>query len=253
MKKVSIALLILFIICIFSFAAIRYFANEKSQDNWFNDHWRPALARYPLARTVFNLHWDGDARANYLLSKPFSKLLLVIDREENCQLSPAVLDQVQTKINAAIQKPSGVTSRESRVFVAMEDSMSNQQIHQVADRYRISRLAKDTAVLYVLCLGSYASAPSNIGLTVNEDGLAIFWSTISQLSNNNPSVRDEYIVSTILHEFGHQLGLNHVQDPGCIMSSAVESPGSVAAFRLPSVTDYCPAERAMIDQIKKTL
>ena len=74
MRKVITIFLIIFIIFIFSYIIIRYFGNTSKTDNWFNNNFREKLVRYPIMRTFFNLHWDGDAKTDYSSSNKFTSL-----------------------------------------------------------------------------------------------------------------------------------------------------------------------------------
>lgn len=252
MRKVVTVFLVLFIVIIFSFVVIRYFANASQQDNWFNNNWRAKLAVYPWLRTVFGLHWDGDARSDYLSSKQYTSLQIEVDRYDGCQLSDTVLAQVKSAIEQVVQKPAGVTVAQDSVLPLVMDSYDGAGIHAIVNMNQRYKTGGRQAVLYLLCLNKSSDRPSNIGLTEQADGLVVYWQTIEELTAGDDTSVDDYVISTILHEFGHQLGLNHINIPGCLMAETVESPARNIGLQV-TPTAYCPQELEAIEKNTQSL
>jgi predicted Zn-dependent protease len=253
MRKSITVLLFVFIALIFSYLIIRYFGNAEQKDNWFNNNFREKFVRYPVARDFFNLHWDGDARSDYLLSDEFTGLRIEIDHHDECVISQDVLDKFVSEVEQVIQKPGGVTITRSNEVPLAKDSYNREEIRAIASLYQNYSAKGDEAVLYVLCLNTYDEQPSNIGLTVHEDGIVIFSNAIKKITSNNPATFDSYLISTILHEFGHQLGLDHINSAHCIMAPYVESPGNAAGALQLVPTRYCSEELKAIEEIKDSL
>jgi len=199
------------------------------------------------------LHWDGDAKTDYLLSDRFTSLKIEIDHYDQCQWSQDIIDRFRLEIEQVIDKPGGVTVVQSNIIPLAKESYNRNEIRALANRYQNFSAKGDEAVLYVLCLNEYDEQPSNIGLTVYEDGVVIFWNTIRKLVADNPATLSAYITSTILHEFGHQLGLDHIDYYHCIMSESVESPGNAAGALKTIPVTYCAEELEIIAEIKDSL
>ncbi len=249
MRKLYIVLLILATLIGLSFLVIRYFANSSAQDNWFNNNWREKFARSTILRTVFNLRWDGDAKTDYLLNNTYTNILIEVDRQEDCSINPEVWDGVISEMKCVTKKTGEITVEESDTIPLARESYTSEQTRGMANRYRNNKTKGDTALLHIVCLNTYAEAPSNIGLTVYENGIVLFWNALKRVAGSNTIALNKFISSTILHEFGHQLGVDHIEAPFCLMNAEVESPPLDRPVYIQ--TTYCDEEIAAIEEIKK--
>jgi len=252
-KRLFILLLIIIIIISFGFVGIRYSANADEQDNWFNNEYRESFTQYKYLRDVLGLHWDGDAKADYLLNKKYTKLRIEVDRYDGCGISANAISSFVSVIEPIIDKPGEITITMNDTIPLGFESYDSEQIRALTDRYKGFSTRGDEAVLYILCLNKYSEAPSNIGLTVFEDGIILFWEAIAELVQNNQDIIDSYVISTLLHEFGHQLGVDHVENPQCIMAASVENPAPVNGAVSRAATEYCEEELAVIQKVKDSL
>lgn len=253
MKKLLILLLSIIIIVSFGFVGIRYSANADEQDNWFNDEYRESFSHYKYLRDVLGLHWDGDAKADYLLNRKYTKLRIEVDRYDECSISANAISSFVSVIEPIIDKPGEIKITMNDTIPLGFESYDSEQIRALTGRYKGFSTRGDEAVLYILCLNKYSETPSNIGLTVFEDGIVLFWETISELVQDNREMTDSYVISTLLHEFGHQLGVDHVENEQCIMAASVENPKLVDGVVFRASTEYCEEELEEIQKVKDSL
>jgi len=254
MKKISIFILIVIIVASFLYVVIRYFANSDNTDNWFNNNYREGFAQNLFLRKILNLRWDGDGKSDYLLDEKYTSLYIEVDQYDDCNISEESMNGVQGEISRIINKPGGVSYKISDDTIALaNDGYNSEGIRNLAQRYQNNATSDTQAVLYIMCLNRYEEQLSNIGQTVHEDGVVVFWDTIQKLASSSTEMIQTYISSTILHEFGHQLGLDHSNDTNCLMSESVESPGNAAGaiYLIPS--HYCEEEYILIDAEMKSL
>lgn len=242
MRKFVTAFLLLVIVGSFGFGLIRFQANESQQKNWFNQHWRPSFAQSSILRTMFGLHWDGDGRAMFLGAHP-PMLTLVFHAEPGRLLSDNVKNQLVQNLTKVVQKSNGVQVIDGSTVLTRLDSYSREQVRALASQSKFRQGIDNSATLHVFLLSRFTDAPSNIGMTVREDGVVVFMDAIADLTQSNQASADAYVLSTILHEFGHQLGLDHVGSSNCVMASEVENPQGY--FSTP--TQYCSEELQLIE------
>lgn len=253
MKKLAVVVLIVFIIVIFGSIAIRYFANAPEQDNWFNRDYRAKLSRYPFLRTVYGLHWDGDAASDYVDGRTYTDMDIVFNRYDECAIPTGVMEAVRQEVENVVDKSGQVRAVDGGIYVLTQDSYDRTGLHAIASHYRQFHTSGHTAVLNVYCVNAYTEQPSNVGLTTNEDGVVVFYETLKRDVGDDTDALSTYFISTVLHEFGHQIGLSHGNDPTCLMAEMVEVSGDLDP-RLASFTPvtFCPAEIEQIEKIRQS-
>jgi predicted Zn-dependent protease len=242
MRKFVTVFLLLIIVGSFGFAFIRFQANDGDQQNWFNQHGRSSFAQSSFLRSAFGLHWDGDGQYMYLSARP-PALTLVVHAESGRQLTENVKNQLVQNLTKVVQKSNGVQVIDGSTVSTRLDSYSREQVRALASQSKFRQDIDNSATLHIFLLSRFTDTPSNIGMTVREDGVVVFMDAIADLTQSNQASADAYILSTILHEFGHQLGLGHVDSPDCIMASEVENPQGY--FSTP--TQYCSEELQLIE------
>lgn len=252
MRKLFVFLLLCIIAGLGVFCVFRYYANAPQQANWFNERYRAKLARYPFVRTVLNLRWDGDGRTDYLLSTNFKKIRIEYDRDDGCTIPTEALDAVTTAIEKATGKPNGVELIEGDMIPLAKDDYSASEIRSIAQTHQQFRSQGDVAALYLLCLNASSEESSHVGTTVFEDGIVIFWRQIQVLSEGQSGPSERYFVSTALHEFGHQLGLPHSDDPSCLMAN-IEATTETTRFWHLIPEAYCSSELTAIETTRQSL
>lgn len=252
MKKLATVVLIFLIIITVSYSTIRIASNSSNEANWFNKTWREKFSRVPFFRTIFLLHWDGDARANYLLSDPFTSLRIEIDKYDQCDFSENVITQVVQEIESITGKYGMVTVTESDTIPLAKGQYTSDEIRGMKQRYQDFKSGGGEVALYILCINEYEEIPTNIGHTTQEDGIVFFWYKIFKITKGKEELLDDYVSSTILHEFGHQLGIGHIESPWCLMDESIESPPT--DLRLSFIpTVYCDEELKAVQKIRESL
>jgi hypothetical protein len=245
-KAVTIILLILVIVAAFSFAAIKLLAYGPDT-NTFNTKYRPKLTAYPWLRSLFSFHYDGDAREDYL-GDSYQKILIEVDEMKGLKISDSALILLSKKI-------ADNTGKEV-VFVRSDEipyseSVDLSEIDELGKKYRNYIYSKDTAKIYLMYLSKLSGElSSDIGATREEYGIMLFDAPLRGLTARNSELFDRYVVSTALHEFGHQLGLGHNENPGCLMNSGVDEGNVVREDVSDVVIDFCDYEKQSIGELK---
>lgn len=77
------------------------------------------------------------------------------------------------------------------------------------------------STIYVVYVTTYAEKPESAGVVLHRDTIFIFNDTLLSLSED-VETRERMELSTLKHEWGHLLGLNHTISPDCVMSERVK-------------------------------
>ena len=244
MSKIIKTLFLLIIICgtvLFSVAEIQARTDNR---NYFNTNLRRPFDRSQILRNIFSLHSYGDARADYLGSK-YKNILIEAQLPEDQTADPNLLTAVGNKI-------SEITGKNTTYLIDpalnMDSGISSAEIGVARNFYKYGNTA-DTAVIHLTLLGVETDQPNVIGDTLMENGMVIFIGSIQAISSGSTGVAYAYELGTILHEFGHQLGLEHNDLPDCLMNPRAEVGGQPAAFPGQIATDFCPAEIQQINNM----
>lgn len=254
MKIVKTIILLLIIIGCASFIVFRYYGNQV-ESNWFNDNLREKMIYYPLFRGMYSLHWDGDAKYDYLLDHKFQKLIVEIDATKDCQLALGDLADLQAKIEILVKKPQGVEVIMGELIddddvVLLESNELYMAMENLSPRLRDYKTDGQVAALHVLCVDKNRNRLDSIGLTYRESTILLFYDRIEEVTASNPDTLPVYLTTTILHEFGHQLGLDHLDDESCIMAAKVESPGNAAGAIENIPQQFCQASLDTLESYK---
>ncbi len=248
-KKLSVIILKFFIVAlcltIIAYSAILLLFYQR--DNWFNDKFRDSFSYYPYLRTIFKLHDFGDGKGDYLNSKKFPKLLVEIDSLDGYELSSKAKEEIPEDLQEICQKPEDIEIIEDDTIYDDHLSFTIYEIEKLQKDYRNYYPQKGQAVLYIICLNKFADSPTNIGTTTQETSMAIFEGTISDL----PNYKDNQLLlekSTILHEFGHLLALDHSESPYSVMSETVEVVGREVDIR---TCDFSEEDLREIEELRE--
>jgi predicted Zn-dependent protease len=242
MRKVLVFLgLALVIVFSYSFITIRYLASN-TEPSYFNQNIRPKLSKHPSLRQVFGLHFDGDAKYNYL-GKSTNEIFLEVDQAA----SAAIDHQVISKLADQISKTSG-----KKVNYILSDNQvesrgyySPETLHEIEKEYRDFHFKAEKPVLYVLILDQEEPDSTILGSTFGEDAIVIYTQALSNFVVNYEDSFEKYFLSTGLHEFGHQLGLPHNDLEGCLMSVNAEAD-HMPKHPWQIVEDFCSYEKELI-------
>ncbi len=243
MKKISELLLIIVIITTFSFIFLRVLSNSPG-NNFFNDNLRRDFAKSPLLRTIFSLHFDGDAESDYL-GKKYKEIIVEVDQMEGLNLSPTAESLLMTRMQEITGKKVSIIYSST---IPYKDMVSQEDLKNYSTLYR-SYNSKDIASVYVLLLSQRGDLEYHLGSTFEEYGILLFDAPLKNFTYLYPQTYDLYLVSTALHEFGHQLGLDHNNELNCLMNETVE-----VSIRRPLlrdvITDFCDYEKRLIKSYK---
>lgn len=239
-KKIALIILSLFIIVIFSFVILRAWS-LGSEDNYFNSRLRSRISAWPFARKIMAFHFDGDAKADYLGSR-YNTIELEVDAFEGYSIPEEGLNSVV----AAIEQVTGkeVFVRHSDYRIPNNGPATWEELKTIVTEKR-SPADRRNASLYLLLASSKGQAATNIGETFGEDGIIIYVDGLKSFLSGNPELFQAYFASTVLHEFGHQLGLSHNDKPGCLMNPEVEGG---ASWETPEdvISRFCPYELELL-------
>ncbi len=247
MKKFIIYfLLIITIIGSFGFVILKSSAMGRT-DNYFNKNFRESFSDSIFLRKVLGLNFDGDAKSDYL-GKHYSEITIEVDAVTGYSISPSTMGSVAAMIEALTGKKT--TFVYSDEHLPYSGSQSLDELEFITSKHRDLSLSDNSALLYVLAIGSDFDEPDFLGSTINENGIVIFEDTLLGFTEINPQLYEMFILSTILHEFGHQLGLGHNMDPKCLMNEEADQRSLV--FQNPNevVVEFCAEEEQELNLIR---
>jgi hypothetical protein len=245
MKRTLVIVFLLSVI-VLSFGFV-WLKNEARgpQTDYFNQHLRAWFDKYQPLRQILSLHYDGDGQTDYL-GRHYKKILIEVDLMTALDTRLDALDNLAKHIQEVTGKPTSyiISDRD----ISYERTLTDEQIQAIPRQYQTFFTSGDTAVVYLMYLSRDKDHPSLLGLTYQEYGIVLFGDALRDLTDENSNLLSSYEESTSLHEFGHQLGLQHNIQTGCLMNEFVEL-GDVKHQRPPDViTDFCDLEKNLIKQ-----
>lgn len=242
MKKLTAVLLLVFIFANIVFIIFRL-AATSTEDNFFNRNFRAKFAKHPLMRQLLALHFDGDARTDYL-GNNFKKILIEVDSMDGLEVSTQALGLLKEKIELVTKKP--VEYIESDSIIPYKEKVADQDLNELETLYRNFYSKNDEAVLYLLVASQDEAQNTLMGSTLNEDGLVLYKDELKIFTQDSPNTLSNYEESTILHEFGHQIGLSHNNKPGCLMNESAEMAHLAQERPQDVVVDFCDYEKEQV-------
>ncbi|OJI07204.1 hypothetical protein BK004_01590 [bacterium CG10_46_32] len=239
MKKFFIVIsLLLVIFCSFGFVFLGLMA-RGSDDNYFNTHWRQWFSRVPVWRYVLSLHYDGDGREDFIGSG-YGRIVVEVYGMDGLSIDSELMQSVADRIQGITKKPTSVVF--SNVAIPYVPLVRAEDVLQIARQYRRSSVDRDTAGLYVLFASAKEEEPTLLGSTYQEDGIILYVDAMKDFTRNAPETFGSYVVATILHEFGHQISLQHNDQPDCLMNEHAEANHTAKNNPSDVVVDFCEYE-----------
>jgi hypothetical protein len=205
------------------------------------------VIKFPKLVSLLNLNEPGDARFVYL--DPERKQINV-----NIYLvNKALPDE---RINTWISEIVSETVGKKTIISDLEDinyenkgMLSNNDLNNIRKMIvSEGRAASDLNLVYV---SLYAEKPTSVGLVLHRDMIFLFRDAFANLTEKG-YINDVLEKTTLMHEWGHLLGVDHIDDDRCIMSEIVE------VFDNPPIgkslpKKYCWEELEDIRKIKKEI
>lgn len=189
---------------------------------------RQKLGHYPLLRSLYSLHDTGDGAFDYL-GKSTDGTDIVLSAYASQWFSDSVLTDFASAVAHVTEKPAHLVSAED------------------------AAAATSHAKLYIFLETKNDDDPETLGKTFNEYGIILYKSALEKFTHDTPRTRDTYVFSTLLHEFGHQIGLPHIETDGCLMNSRAEVAHVAMASPSEVITQFCEGELVRIEKIKAHL
>ncbi len=219
-----------------------------SSNSGFNQTTRYQLGKYEILRSLFSLHNDGDARAEYLLGG--NAIDIEVAQPDSDYLSSDTVQQFAAQVTA-------VTGRHTNIYSVDGVPAGTLSDADIANIVRTDRRQFNPGdpIIFVIYADDFSSSAQEVGKTVEEFGMVLSHSQLAGLTQGYPAALPQYQESTMLHEFGHQLGLDHNTQTGCIMNPAIENATAPALFSGSGYTPtaFCQYELDELAQIKAGL
>jgi predicted Zn-dependent protease len=242
MKNFISSLLLLIVIGVsFLFSAAKFMSIGPST-NYFNSHYRAEVDKYPKLRQILSLHNDGDGKSDFLGFKT-KKIVVEVIAMKGLNTN----SQVYYDLGKKIQE---VTGKETLVVfepdVAYQKTVNTQELDTIVAANKKYQTTTDQAVLNLLIVSAQEGDQKVIGLTYQEFGAIAYINAVQDFIPKNKKIMNLYIFSTLLHEFGHQLGLAHNDKPKCLMNPEAEISKNVGYDLKNVVLDFCAYEKGLI-------
>lgn len=214
-------------------------------DNFFNTHTRLQIDKYSWLRNVFGFHSYGNARQDYLGPR-YGKILIEVDVLDGVTVDTAMLKNFADKVQSITGKPTTYFISDTNLPYS---NLTVNDVEHIVHLYR-NVFSGDSANLYVLLADTSKDDPKQLGSTYNEYGIVLYESEVKNFTSYSPDTYESYAYSTLLHEFGHQLGLEHDTETGCLMNAKAETNDQPQLFVGEVTTDFCYSEMQQIDAQK---
>jgi predicted Zn-dependent protease len=228
--KVFIVFLCFVIIFFISALFITKFKSDSLLGSWL----REKIIHYPLLITLTDINQPGDFQIYYLDPKR-DEIVTTIYYTKSSKPS----DEIELWIKDMIFETTGKRTENRKILLENtqeQEQYSNEELEEVrkgiVDKF-------DTQIkLHIIYLTKRKEQPTNVGLTLHRDTIFVFSDSLKDLSERK-YVKDRLEKSTIMHEWGHLLGLGHSDNLNCIMSSLVEVQDQFFLAGKEIAVDYC--------------
>ncbi len=213
----------------------------------FNQTTRFTLAKYSIFRTIFRLHNAGDARGQYFLRsgpiaiswlKPYSQN---VDRPMLETFAAEITKQTGRKVNISF----GGNLKEGNYEIA---DLKSEKLEALIQK-------PEGSSLVVFFVQDYTPREADeLSTTYGESGILISLDSHQKHMQSYGGTIESYLLSSLLHEFGHQLGLEHNENSNCIMNARAGTGYSyLSSFGKSAPETFCPFEEKQIREIKLKL
>lgn len=218
--KTLFLLLIIFITGSFIFGTVVFKMLDPS--NSMNRAFRKPVIAIPLLRKLLRLNQLGDARYEYV-TKRFNPMKIYVYYQEGVALDSKSVDSFVREMYHITHKATQITVETPQILTGIPEKVMDTDVDQLVARYGSdSSLFSNTVPLHIFVLKYYVTSPSYVGLVVDAHSIVLFKNAINYISEGEPSVVPTES-STLLHEFAHLTGAEHIQTPNCILTGTLET------------------------------
>ncbi len=242
MKKILLVVFIL-ILGVFIYLKVQVLGDPNSS---FNRTTRFTLAKHPFMRTILGMHSAGDARAEYFLgSGPIIIEWFKPQTENDEVINQDLLDKFAQEVEK-------YTGRRTKILYGGAISDNSVPLLNLAAYELKSNVQKSAGTTLLLFFTQdYSPKPqAELASTYAESGIVVSLDAHRNTFSARSWQLGDYFVSSMLHEFGHQIGLEHNTGRGCVMNAEVETGGDTVFI---SPKDFCDEEQSQIAAMKAKL
>ena len=220
-----------------------YFVRLRN-DSFLGRILKEKVIKYPKLVRLMDLNEPGDYKFFYLgLGNEALRVKVVTlnDKYSDKDAKNWFTEILQKTVNK-----KAVFSDKS-VSYPKTELLENEDLNKIRDEI-ISDAETDLNLVYA---GSYAVEPSSVGVVIHRDTIFIFADAIEALSEKG-YINNLLEKTTIMHEWGHLLSLEHFNKENCIMNELLEVYDRPPTGKtIPAV--YCWEELNQLRKIKEAI
>jgi hypothetical protein len=235
-------LALLFLLLFGTFIFLKVQINEDPNSK-FNQTTRFNLGKNGVERSILGLHNAGDARIEYLQNKGPLAIEWFKSTSQDLDTKP---------INDFAALVGQYTDRQTEVIYGGALSDGTVPV-PVLGSFNLKADTQSTASTFaVFFTQDYSPRQINeLSTTYKESGMIISISANQNFLQNYSQDINQYYLSDMLYQFGHQIGLEDNNDPDCIMNSHAGIDGQpFEVYGKTGPLDYCQAEKDQINKLK---
>lgn len=221
-KALYTLVLLLIIACTSAFSVLYYSFNLSDPANTINTTLRKRILMYPMIRKALRLQQVGDARFEYMYHRSLP-LEIYLYNQQGVQLESETVEKIQREIQYVTHKYAAITVHDSRTLYNISDSIDDDEVNTILDLYAPdTSLISKTVPLHIFLLSYYSPHPSYAGMVTDAHSIMLFKDAIVNVSESQ-RLMEAVEISTILHEFAHLGGAEHIENPDCVLADTVEN------------------------------
>ena len=203
-------------------------------DNNINFELRPIFTKFEFTKSIFKLNQVRDNAIVYI--DPSNTVLYVeVDYEKGSTPNPNLEAWISQMIQDSLGKKANITIDHQNTITA-GNSYTDKELRSLT---KTSADHKVKPYLHIVYLNESSDYPTNIGRVVNQDTIFMFTKVLNNLTDDE-DIQNRLEQSTLMHEYGHLLGFDHIDIEDCVMSEKVEVYGNSRYQGSNIPTTYCP-------------
>lgn len=222
--------------------------NLVDPGNMINQNYRKYALYYSPIRKIFRMDQVGDARYEYM-NYPSRPMTIHLFYQEGITLNDETKNAILERMQFVTHKYVRSTFDGPTILTGLPEKVNDEDMKKLWKTYsKSATLFSTTLPLNIFVLNYYTPHPSYAGLVEDAYSIFLFKDAIKNVAETTDMI-PQLEMSTMLHEFGHLGGANHIDDPDCIMVDKVENLNFFN--KIPSIRDsYCEKD---LQEIQKAL